>query len=167
MGCDIHAYIDFDDFVMQDGKFFVSCFASLHLRRDYNLFGLMAGVRDEKVKLFDPRGLPENLSCTTKHNNQLYVSDKNSDEERSCSREDAERWVAGGSSAKWVDDGHNFVTDPDWHTHSWLNCKEMERVLKVMRWEDYKDQVRAIVAMMDALNGNNPERSRIVFWFDN
>lgn len=167
MGCDIHAFIDYDDFVKQDGEIYVSCFATLHLRRNYNLFGLMAGVRYQELKLFEPRGLPKNLSYQTKDANQLFVSDEpNVDfQDGFCSRQSAERWVAWGDSY-WIGTDQKLVSHPDWHTHSYLLQGEMEQVLRKLE-HDSKAEIRAIVSCMNALNGNNPQKSRLVFWFDN
>ena len=56
MGCDIHAYIEF----RLGGTW------ELHSEalwfRDYELFGLLAGVRGSEEPLYRPRGLPDDLS---------------------------------------------------------------------------------------------------------
>lgn len=164
MGCDIHAYIDYDEYVY-DNKKHVSCIAELHLGRNYELFGLMAGVRCPDLALFSPRGLPENFSWHTKYENELMVLEKESDcdEDHTCSREAAERWVKSGVS-KWTNDKHNYVTHPDWHSHSYLYVNELKQVLKKC---GNHPELKAIIAMMKALNGDDPLRSRLVFWFDN
>ena len=60
MGCDIHTYIEYS----KDGERWDS-WGKIELGRDYILFGLMAGVRQEVLgggPPFPPRGLPDHLS---------------------------------------------------------------------------------------------------------
>jgi hypothetical protein len=163
MGCDIHAYIDYDSFVQSDTKPYTDCFAELHLGRDYNLFNEMASVRGNGG-LFSPRGLPEHISWRVDWENTLYVITGPFEEEGCCTREKAEKWVARGYS-KWADDGHTKVTHPDWHSHSYLYLDEVKQVYKALGYPH--DELKAVIAAMKALNGKNPERSRLVFWFDN
>jgi len=60
MGCDIHAFLE----IKIDDKW--EHYAPLPLKRDYDFFGKLAGVR---VKKYDPiaagRGLPKGVSKTT------------------------------------------------------------------------------------------------------
>ena len=60
MGCDIHAYIEYDDY--GDGKY--DMWAKLHLNRHYLLFSVLADVRNngEIEPVSAPKGLPGNLS---------------------------------------------------------------------------------------------------------
>ena len=90
MGCDIHAYVDYDEpndhdqeyeydktqkmlaeydlpkeGVGQTGRR-IRHLGSFHVGRDYLLFGIMAGVvRVPHYALFEPKGLPEHLSWQT------------------------------------------------------------------------------------------------------
>ncbi len=162
MGCDIHAYIDYDSFVKHDGDIWIDCFAELHLGRDYELFNQLAGVRGNGG-LFSPRGLPQNVSFWVECANVLYVSDPGTDE-GCCSRENAELWVQHGSS-KWVNDDRSKVTHPDWHSHSYLYVHELQQVKKALNYPN--NQLGAVIAAMKSLNGKDSKKSRFVFWFDN
>ena len=57
MGCDIHAYIEYE----APGEDWITCFCSLHLDRNYSLFAALAGVRGGFPKI-PPRGMPKNTS---------------------------------------------------------------------------------------------------------
>lgn len=65
MGCDIHAWIEIDQF--GDEKLYWP-FASLHFSRDYTLFAYMAGVRnrDNVTPVAPTRGVPSTVSMTVK-----------------------------------------------------------------------------------------------------
>ena len=74
MGCDIHAYIDYDDFTTKEEKTWISCWArDIDLGRSYVIFALMAGVRyDSRTHnfspLFEPRGITDGqISWTVEH----------------------------------------------------------------------------------------------------
>ena len=217
MGCDIHAHIDYDDFMTTEGKMWVSCFCqSLDFGRNYTLFTLMAGVRhdprtDRYGPLFEARGLPDRASFAVCRKHCLRVADKQADEEGCCSAKDAEGWVAEGYS-RWANDEHTKVTNPDWHTPSWLTAEDLEKVKTAYESIEFPErswfQMRppeeqsipegsvateldcqhgkewyveigekktypaprtfnAIIAAMRTLDGDQPGRSRLVFWFDN
>jgi len=213
MGCDIHAYLDYDEFPTDDG-WYVSCFAEdLDLGRNYALFSLMAGVRRdpdrEQRPLFEPKGMPDRYSYQVKRAYSLSVYDDLSGVDRNCSIEQAEKWIKRGISI-WLDDKH--ISDPDWHSASWLTASELEQVKaeyeQIGFYESSWTQMRspeeqpvpenstvkkratrygeewlvqvgekktypapitldATIVAMHALNGDNPHRSRLVFWFDN
>lgn len=61
MGCDIHAYIEH----VVPG-YMSTCFAELHMNRNYDLFNLLAGVRASRLKvegpIYETRGVPTELS---------------------------------------------------------------------------------------------------------
>lgn len=132
MGCDIHPFIDYDDFITREGEPWVSCFAGrVDLGRNYTLFALMAGVRydenrmDGKLPLFEPRGLPANVSWKVREEYYRFIED-DSTWERAVSSTDAERWVKAGYST--YSDDEKYVSGPDWHSASWLNADELELV---------------------------------------
>lgn len=62
MGCDIHAHIEVQNKI---GKWFH--YGAPSVRRDYVLFSLMAGVRDNRgiQPIVKPRGLPVDISEVT------------------------------------------------------------------------------------------------------
>jgi len=68
MGCDIHAYIE----IKVDGTW--HHYGPAEIKRDYDLFEYMAGVRGE-VQDWPPRGLPADISVVT----QLLADHEGSD----------------------------------------------------------------------------------------
>lgn len=160
MGCDIHGYIEYKRWPTLDTPY---CLFSGRLGdRDYSMFGLLAGVRQDGC-MFEPRGIPKDISRTTLWEYGLFVSkEEGADgEDRTCSVESANKWVARGDSV-WLD--KNLVSSPDWHTPSYVSTEEFEQVIqkrKEMEW-GYSEEWDAILAAMKAL----PD-ARFVFWFDN
>lgn len=136
MGCDIHAYIEYEDFKTREGEWFISCFGHPRLGRNYTLFALMAGVRydpriDNYQPLFAPRGIPVGpLSYEVKDNLLLVVNDKGAEEGWSnyISVEQAQNWIERGRSDRY-DETH--IIAPDWHSVSWLTTPELEQVKAV------------------------------------
>jgi len=162
MGCDIHGYIDYEDFKDSQGKTRYSCFGDNLGDRDYAMFGLLAGVRRGSA-IFEPRGIPENISFTVKNKFYMFVVDGEEDGEGFVSKLTAQKWVAQGWS-KQIED--KWITHPDWHTPSWLTVKEYEQVLlareEITDYGKPSQEWYAILAAMKVLNN-----SRFVFWFDN
>ncbi len=92
----------------------------------------------------------------------LYVADGLEEREpRTVLRETAERYLKRGS--KQVD--KHTITDPDWHTPSWLVLEELERVRESL--ESRSEDLDAVIAMMRELERSGRKRARLVFWFDN
>lgn len=137
MGCDIHAYIEYDDFKTQTGEWFVSDFAHPSVGRNYTMFALMAGVRydprtDTDFKpLFAARGLPKSISWSTEREYTCVVSDEHAAKgwERYCTTEEAHRWLDHGHS-KWYNEGRKIISGPDWHHASWLTVDELEQCIR-------------------------------------
>lgn len=139
MGCDIHPVLEVKG---EDGKWHgkVLCWCSrtgsapdtegaLYIHRNYSLFAMLAGVRNyDGVKpIAEPRGVPDDASeAFVKMNWFRVVPDDEFDEndEWSVRLSDAERWVKGNSS-DWRD-GKSLVSNPDFHSHSWLTLAEIE-----------------------------------------
>jgi hypothetical protein len=151
MGCDIHAYIDYDiprtaRTPCDDEEVYVSnAFHSrLSISRHYDLFGLIAGVRGGTA-IFPRRGVPAAISYTVKGDLVLYVEDKISDEDGFCSMADAKRWVkqAEGPHEGWYEEGVS-VYHPDWHSHTWLTCPELKQVIDAFDEElvQYEKEMR-------------------------
>ena len=65
-----------------------------------------------------------------------------------------------------------FVTNPDWHSHSWLTLDELKKVQKEYEnTENFKQwgvhiELNAIIATMESLNASG-KIARFTFWFDN
>jgi hypothetical protein len=137
MGCDIHLYIEYKSKKPRyDGS--ESNWASFGDRinpgRNYAMFGLMANVRncysDGKLPvLVEPRGMPDDANYSTADDNRMYISEDEG--ENYVTMETAEGWVKSGSST-FINNKEGkptWVTQPDWHSHSWLTTSEFENVL--------------------------------------
>lgn len=168
MGCDIHCYFEYKIEDLKDYSSF--SYHSINLGRDYGIFASIANVRNygEIYNTLKPRGLPENRSWVTDSGNNLYIVDSETIENGCCKRSDAERWVNGGRS-KYTDEKKTHVTNPDWHSHSWLECDEFEKAIN--GWQkiaEYKIDpcYFAAIELLKSFKKQGLE-SRIVFWFDN
>ncbi len=60
MGCDIHAYIEYK--FSDCGYTEVFSTGEIHFGRDYELFGLIAGVRSSSFPIFLTRGFPDSTA---------------------------------------------------------------------------------------------------------
>lgn len=162
MGCDIHCYIEY----MERGETYWFSFGDrINPGRNYTLFGLLAGVRVEGIQLFPLRGVPADMSYAAESDYWILISDECADSEGFCSKDRAASWVAHGS--RYSDDGSK-VTNPDWHSHSWLTFDEFKRVLSsyhAMALAYPAIEYDAVLAAMKSLSKHGDVR--IVFWFDN
>jgi hypothetical protein len=163
MGCDIHLYIEYKSKKPRyDGR--ESNWASFGNRinpgRNYAMFGLMANVRncysDGKLPvLVEPRGMPDDVYYSTADDNRMYISEDEC--ENYVTMETAEGWVKSGSST-FINNKEGkptWVTNPDWHSHSWLTTSEFENVLnKYLELESgwYKERVDTHYKMVERLN---------------
>jgi hypothetical protein len=153
----------------------------IDLGRDYDLFGALAGVRGDRPPLFAPRGLPRDLSSAVFERYFLFIL------------EAADRlsggWDGFGTVDPTVAEGYlrsgeahrpdpsyvkfnltsplGYVSNPDWHTPSWLGHEELRSALSAYKVEPRADFL-VVQDLLDALSRRFPERrARIVFWFDN
>lgn len=168
MGCDIHAYVEY---AAKDRTepYWITVGGRINPGRDYDLFAKLANVRNyggDTKPVMEPRGLPERTSLTVLWDNQLYVAEDGHGDEY-CTRENAERWVASGSSV-WLRDDHSAVSQPDWHSHSWCTTDEFRSVLDAPREHGWGIGPAwfAVLAMLDELDRRD-QLTRLVFWFDN
>jgi hypothetical protein len=170
MGCDIHCCIEYASSRRSDGsRWDYTPFAcELNVGRDYDLFALMAGVRGERgiIPVCEPKGLPEDVSTVFLLRSGYQIDDELAAHEADgyCSREEAEQWVRDGSS-EYI--GGSAVTNPDWHSPSWLNVAELEEVqrrYRLLHGADHRE-FGAIIAAAQALDNEQGGRSRLVFWF--
>lgn len=159
MGCDIHAYLEF----RRSERTGWSPFGKLRLGRCYAAFARMAGVRNysECKPVSQPRGMPGDAAWMAKCDNRLYVTENCESGEPSCTPQQAERWVSEGTS-QWANADKDFVTNPDWHSHSWLTPSEFEAAIAGL--PDTAEYQAALAAMRSF---EPTHRARIVFWFDN
>ena len=128
----------------------------------------MAGVRGEEgiVPVCEPKGLPKDISTAFLFHSGYRIDDELAAHEVDgyCSREDAEQRVQDGS-ADYI--GEYAVTNPDWHSVSWLDATELEEVqrrYRLLRGADHLE-LGAVIAAVQALDKGQGGRSRLVFWF--
>ena len=136
MGCDIHLYIEYKskktEFDGYETKW-QSSGGRINPGRNYAMFALMADVRnygDNKLPvLVKRRGMPDDATYSTADDNRMYISEDEG--ENYVTMETAEGWVKSGSST-FINNNEGkptWVTQPDWHSHSWLTTSEFENVL--------------------------------------
>ncbi len=179
MGCDIHPYIEvrkrkhkgrrrwahydwfrgrhpWDDAVSRH---------PLYITRDYNLFGVLAGVRVSAARIATPRGLPPDVSRAVRDENQLRVVMHDTvDDERVASYADAVQWVKNGSS-EWVGTAKRYVTHPDHHSHSYVTLTEL---LARDDWARVGVGPKFYqLTIPELCTLGLPDDVRLVFWFDN
>jgi hypothetical protein len=145
MGCDIHLYIEYKSKKVEFDGYkdrWHSFGKSIKPGRNYAMFALMANVRnyysDGKLPvLVEPRGIPEDVGYIAKDDNRMYICEDEG--ENYTTMERAKKWVESGIS-KFIDNQEGkptWVTQPDWHSHSWLTTSEFETVLnKYLELED-------------------------------
>lgn len=124
MGCDIHGYIEFRK---GDQARWESFGGRLSLDRNYAMFGLLAGVRRGEA-LITPRGIPRDVGYDVQDDFTIRVTDQYSGDD-CCSVGQAHEYINRHGCA-WWDDAHDRVTNPDWHTPSWLTTGEYSEVLR-------------------------------------
>jgi uncharacterized short protein YbdD (DUF466 family) len=160
MGCDIHLYIEHKE----RGSDYWECFGKkINPGRHYGIFAKMAGVGnyDNIIPVSTPRGLPEKTSFVVNDDNSLFIEDESAEAPGYCTKEQADRWVASGSS-KYVSEWQ--VTHPDWHSHSWLTPDEYEKAIKGVEFVDVEWKV--ILTVLREFQKYSKD-ARVVFWFDN
>jgi hypothetical protein len=180
MGADIHAYVEYVDFITHDGDDYWSGLTKNFGDRNYYLFGLLAGVRGSDGPLFPVRGMPEGrISYDTAGDYWLNVTDDPTyeDHEGYTIRHRAEEWVSKGYSVADMRDGRMVrVSGPDYHSHSWLTTDELAIVLQHYAenvqsvWPESKAEApvawQAVLAAMQTFERNG-KKARVIFWFDN
>lgn len=161
MGCDIHCFIEYkhkgsDSWKAHGGK--------IHLDRDYDLFAVMADVRnyDKMVPVAPRRGLPADVGWKVQGEDRLLITETGAGDGE-CTAASAARWVANGIS-KYAGPHDAYVTNPDWHSRSWLTPDEFVEALT--RADVVNIECWAVVATLREFEQRGCE-ARIVFWFDN
>lgn len=156
MGCDIHVFVEYRG---PDGWRYVGQY---HPGRDYTMFGLLAGVRDESVSpVVEPRGFPPTCSFETWLANMAVRVERDQFNEDDLARLRMAHRLGS-------DVGHLASPNQDWHTHSWLSGAELQRAVKQLgklekqRGENSGTAWDGLVALLRAL----PD-GRMTFFFDN
>jgi hypothetical protein len=166
MGCDIHCYVEYrlngeDSWRGFGGR--------INPGRNYVMFGFLAGVRDDGPPVVGLRGFPDNASWQAKDDNYLWISDVEADGH--VTREKAKQYIEE-HGCKFIKDCNGkecWVTQPDWHSHSWLTPSEWDAAIKLAQKSVFghygMPEYEAISAAMHALEKHG--EVRVVFWFDN
>ena len=154
MGCDIHGYIE----IKTGGSW--REYAKLSLPRDYYVFSNMAGVRGNVPPKIKPKGLPQDCVC---EDFWMFVSDEEEDNCYYVTRESAQKLVDSKRSS-YKDENKSWVSNPDWHTPSWLSYKEYKSIIIELK-NEYSDlsEWEAVLAILKQFK----DRGRFTFWFDN
>jgi hypothetical protein len=182
MGADIHMYVEYREKkrVKQAEKTgtqspWFSYGVKINPGCNYTMFGILASVRGSYEGSFDPKGQVDDMGYAAKDDAYMLIVDKPREEIREggvVTREDALRYVSYGR--KIIDD--KWVEHPDWHSHSWMTIKELEKAFKLYEkhasteWEEpikVGVEYRALFASMKALEDDGNNEVRVVFWFDN
>lgn len=206
MGTDILAWVDYDEW---DG--YVSTLADIHLPRDYVLFGLLAGVREDRlldlltiaradapesmaewdrkygqeVVALRPNGLPERLGNGPKRalvdlgfappGHHLFGKPRPGAGDGVYSWPPQSDHAYFGYSSlshvqlKLVADRYALlprVVDASGVPPTYVALRPAPPGLHVV-YGDRHPEIEAVIAMMAAINCDNPDRSRFIFWFEN
>lgn len=181
MGADIHMYVEYSNKEKPehlDRRYWSDFGGRINPGRNYSMFGLIAGVRDNRhPPVVEPRGLPDDLSWPASNDASMIISDDCQDEEGYTSSSQAESWVKAGYSEYILDhEGEPYrVTNPDWHSHTWLTPDEfgqaIERYKELFKDDTYGNcpgiEYIALLAAMRALENDGKNDVRVVIWFDN
>lgn len=169
MGCDIHAYVEYSTFQNAAGEDYWDCFISNAGGRDYDMFGILAGVRAPREPVVPLRGLPEfdSLSWRAQQAAFLRISDdeRHADIEGFCTTEQAKGWRNPIFEAR----NFEWTFHPDWHSPGWLTADEFALCLGTYMTdvrECYSIEWDAILASMRAFEERGA-KTRLTFWFDN
>lgn len=187
MGCDIHAFVEFSPKPKEgepkpEKRFWRPMGSETYITRDYYLFATMCkGVRiDDLPHTFEPKGIAEHMGFYADMKHRLYiVDDEYTEDEYAATRKQADKWVELGYS-KVLNEREGTVTsitNPDWHSYSWLTTDEMKEIPKMYKknlkaadedpsWFKVGITFRAILESMKFYEKNGYD-ARLVFWFDN
>jgi hypothetical protein len=142
MGCDIHAYIECFSKreSAQSQQCYVTCVAKdISFGRDYQLFGLFAGIRGLSPSVFPVKGIPSSplLSAPVDFEyHQLVIEDdqignftKQLFAHEYVSRTEAESLVKKRIT-EYANSDRTKIIKPGMHTPSWLSLNELILIRK-------------------------------------
>ena len=151
--------------------------------QDYSLFAGLAGVRAAPgfAPMIPPRGLPDDASVEVATRYFLPVLER----ERAVdwgigehfTPEQAKEHLESGRSHR-IPDGTTrplsastdaFISNPDWHSASWLTAQEIEPALLHANHPLSKtpDEFQLLVEYLTESAERLDRTGRLVFWFDN
>ena len=180
MGADIHLFAEVEEHrgtfqAVSDGQFLMP--------RNYDLFAALAGVRADEgfTPKFPPRGIPANVS---QHVSDRYFMPVISDEQAATwgigeyatteyARELVERqlssWLLLGTTTPLCPSTGGYISNPDWHSPSWLTTPEVAEALAHARYPiaQLALEFRLLLEYLQKYAAETDRTARIVFWFDN
>lgn len=176
MGCDIHLHLEYSFGVNKaDGTRYWSYMGELHPGRNYGVFAGMAGVRGKFDWSFQPKGYPKDLGWWAASELFMHVvPDEETPMNKQVCKTQADKWVSYGYSTRdpLQVNNPNVITNPDYHSASWLTTQEFALVIHNLNKADedgtnYVDTTyTSILAMMQTLEASG-NICRLVFAFDN
>ena len=180
MGCDIHLLIEYDeggdspfsqeDLISQFGE------GEIDISRNYFVFNALAGVRGDDLPdpIISPWGIPKIISHEAITSNYSYVIDEGEKiyDDNYELRSHAEDYVKNGYShyRDHLNKKNGWVSNPDWHSASWLTYRELKAVLDVEYIEEkyFPKELEVVIGTLEVIERlYGPNRSRVIFWFDN
>jgi hypothetical protein len=202
MGCDIHCYGE----IKKDGKWekvgteFLSCYYDsekpgvfdkytdeLYEGRNYDLFGILAGVRNSCLETIDfARGIPSDVSDEVKTHVDYWDTDGHSHSHLTVKEVLEYDWDQSyvSDNSVYLDEYAGYTeyeTSLDWVDFEYIEASEAE---KLLNGEIARDPNKEYVVMLteripykELVGGNffdninklkelGGEEARIVFWFD-
>jgi hypothetical protein len=196
MGCDIHLMVEYDTASVRrqwghslsdqrrpvtpfgpDARLLPLSRAPIDMDPHYGLFAALAGVRADEdfAPLIAPRGIPSNCCGEVFAAFHLFVQDRGEDDclwERGIWRDQAAAMIERGASVvseRSLRNGCFAITDPEFHSASWLTRDEIVRCLRHADF-DPAELCVGFRIVLDALRTLDAEygagHSRIVFAFD-
>lgn len=190
MGADIHMYVEYrnkkqakERETRGDGPYWVSYGDGMNPGRNYTMFAVLAGVRGQYAESFEPKGkIPRELmGWSAGCDAVMYIYNKNDEDkgwDNYVTLEKATEWSKYGNKITYDRNGEpSAVEHPDWHSHSWMSIKELEKAYKIYAKKASKEwnekitkppvEWMALLASMKALEDDGENEVRVVFWFDN
>ncbi len=170
-------------------------FAELRMPDKYDLFNALAGGRSHttgdvnKPPMFRPRGLPTPVSYVVYYRYYHVIDDPNYTDKKYdqlpswvvplpfVSESTAKEWIEKGWSALAPIENHRLgrprrrrISGPNWHSASWLSVSEIGSSLAFHGISEVSVPVEMLAylsAMRNLEENVGPNRTRLVFWFDN
>ena len=189
MGADIHMYVEYrnkkqakERETRGDGPYWISYGDGMNPGRNYTMFAVLAGVRGQYTESFEPKGkIPRELmGWSAKCDAFMNIYPKKHEDkewEGFVTSEKATEWETWGRRIILNENGEpTHIEHPDWHSHSWMNIRELEKAYKIYAKKASKEwnekitkppvEWMALLASMKALEDGGKNEVRVVFWFD-
>jgi hypothetical protein len=174
MGADVHMFLEVEVAPRNKReKPHATYIGSYSIERNYELFGLLAGVRGEARPLYAPTGLPENVTHPILHKyTDIIIDDCSASSDGCISRTEAERFINTGMTTKF--DAKRIVAVGN-HTPSHLYRDQFQQVIDKyvsgvfcatdMYATAHVRVLQSILKMMETLE-TPYHKPRLVFFFD-